>query len=155
MHIEAEIKWERSPDEEFLNGHYQRTHRWLFDGGATVQISSSPHVVAEPFSNPALADPEEIFIAAISSCHMLFFLSMASRRKLVVDSYTDCPLAVLEKDPTGRVGIQRLTLRPKVSFADPRNPGRDVIRAIHDQAHASCFLANSVKTEINIQSDIQ
>lgn len=155
MKIGAELQWERKPHEQFTDGHYHRTHRWTFDGGATFEVSSSPQIVPVPFSDPAHPDPEEVFVASISGCHMLFFLSQAARRKLVVDFYADSPLATLEKDETGKLSVTRLTLRPKVTFGVPPDDERNVIKAIHQQAHASCFLANSVKTQITIQIDTQ
>lgn len=153
MNIEAKLRWERAPHEGFIQGNYRRTHRWSFDGGATFNVSSSPHIVAIPFSDPAHADPEEMFVASISSCHMLFFLSLASRRNLVVDAYTDSPVAVLAKDDAGMMCVRRVTLCPVVTFLDPQCADADTLKAIHHQAHASCFLANSVKTEITFQFD--
>lgn len=155
MKIEAALQWERKPDEQFTDGHYHRTHRWTFDDGATFEVSSSPHIVPVPFSDPAHADPEEVFVASISSCHMLFFLSLAARKNFIVDVYADSPLATLEKDATGKLSVTRLMLRPKVTFRVPPDEESNVIKAIHQQAHASCFLANSVKTQITVQLDTQ
>lgn len=151
MNINPIIRWQRALGEKFVNGEYRRTHSWSFDGGSTIMISSSPGIVPVPFSDPDLADPEEAFVASIASCHMLFFLALASRRKLVVDDYRDEPEAMLEKDHAGRMSLRKLILRPKVTFRDPLTVPEDVIEMLHEQAHASCFLANSVKTEITIQ----
>ncbi len=155
MNIEALLRWERTPGEQFVDGHYHRTHRWTFDGGASWGVSSSPEIVPVPFSDPAHADPEELFVASISSCHMLFFLSLASRRKLVVDVYADSPVAILEKDDAGRMCVRRMILRPKVTFEHSPPEESRVIAELHQQAHASCFLANSVKTELTIEFDTQ
>src|ERR1700710_58405 len=108
----ANIRWARGPGEPFLDGRYSRAHCWRFDGGAEVAASSSPRVVRVPFSDPAAVDPEEALVAALSSCHMLFFLDFAKQAKLVVEAYEDDAEGVMEKGADGRVRMTRVTLRP-------------------------------------------
>lgn len=147
----ATISWRRSPQEDFIDSGYSRGHEWLFDGGAVVPASSSPHVVPLPFSIEANVDPEEAFVASLSSCHMLFFLSIAAKRRFVVDAYTDQALGVIEVDENGRQAVTRVTLRPQIGFTGERQPSREQLEKMHHQAHQQCFIANSVKTVVTTE----
>jgi organic hydroperoxide reductase OsmC/OhrA len=147
----ATIRWARKPDEAFLDGRYSRAHRWRFDGGAEVPASSSPHVVRVPFSDPAGVDPEEALVAALSSCHMLFFLDFASQAKFVVDSYEDEAEGVMAKGADGRVRMTRVTLRPLIRFAEERSPSAEELAAIHHKAHDACYIANSVTADVTVE----
>src|SRR5271157_5970236 len=113
----ANISWRRKAGERFTDGKYSRAHQWTFDGGAVVPASSSPSVVRAPFSDPAGVDPEEALVAALSSCHMLFFLDFAKRAGFVVDSYDDKAEGSMSKGPDGRIAVTLVTLRPQVVFA--------------------------------------
>ena len=145
----ATIRWARSGDGDFTKGQYSRAHEWAFDGGLTVPAGPSPHIVPEPWGNPAGVDPEEAFIASLSSCHMLFFVDFARRDGLIVDSYVDEAEGVLEKGADGRMAMTRVTLHPRVSWAgDP--PDQAALADLHDRAHEACFIANSVTTEVTI-----
>lgn len=144
----AQINWSKSDDEVYIDNKYSRGHTWSFDGGVTVPASSSPHVVPLPYSVEANVDPEEAFIASISSCHMLFFLSIAAKNKLVIESYEDKAEGIMEKDTQGNISITKVTLKPKVVFAAHTQPAYELLEKIHHQAHQQCFIANSVKAEI-------
>lgn len=146
----AVVEWSRN-GAPFLDNRYDRAHRWVFDGGVTVPASPSPHVVPVPMSNPAHVDPEEAFVAALASCHMLFFLSIAAKRRFVVDSYVDMATGTLEKDGSGRLAMTTVVLKPRIAFSGERQPSPDDIRKIHHLAHDACFLANSVKTVVSIE----
>ncbi len=146
----VQVLWRRG-DARFTDNRYSRAHLWRFDGGVEVPASSSPHVVPVPMSSAAAVDPEEAFVASLSSCHMLWFLSIAAQRGFRVDSYTDEAVGVLEKDAAGKLVMTRVTLRPRVDFSGDRMPTREVIESLHHTAHAECFLANSVKTEIRCE----
>ncbi|WP_332693178.1 OsmC family protein [Bosea sp. (in: a-proteobacteria)] len=146
----ATIEWQRG-DQNFLDRRYSRAHRWSFDGGAEVAASSSPHVVREPFSNPANVDPEEAYVAALSSCHMLWFLDLASRRGFRVDRYSDAAEGAMAKNAEGKQWIARVTLRPHVIFGGASAPDDADIEALHHEAHENCFLANSVRSTIETQ----
>lgn len=146
----SQISWNRSEDETFTDQKYSRGHKWNFDGGATVPASSSPHIVPLPYSVEANVDPEEAFIASLSSCHMLFFLAFAAKRKFVVDEYTDHALGYIEKDATGKSLMSKVRLRPKVKFSGEKIPNANDLQKLHDEAHHHCFLANSVTSEIII-----
>ena len=143
----ATVEWRRD-GAVFTDNRYSRAHRWRFDGGLTVPGSSSPHVVRAPYSDPAAVDPEEAFVASVSSCHMLWFLVLAAKAKFVVDSYTDEAVGMMEKNAEGRLAITRITLRPKIAFAGAKTPSPAEIDALHHKAHEECFIANSVKTEV-------
>ena len=146
----ADICWERGASP-FVDNRYSRAHAWRFDGGATVPASSSPHVVRLPFSDPSCVDPEEAYVAALSSCHMLWFLSLAARDGYVVDRYRDAARGEMDKNDEGKDAITRVTLQPAVDFSGAQVPSDAIVEQLHHEAHASCFLANSVKTEILVQ----
>lgn len=147
----ASVIWERPDGAAFVDNRYSRAHRWEFDGGAVVPASSSPAVVPVPLSDPAGVDPEEAFVASLSSCHMLWFLSLAARKGFVVDSYVDSAVGHLERDDQGRWAISRVTLRPKIAFTGTPLPTAEELSALHDAAHHECFIANSVKTKITVE----
>ena len=144
----AVIRWHRGQGEAFTDSQYRRGHRWEFDGGVTVPASSSPHVVPLPFSVEASVDPEEAFVAALSSCHMLVFLSIAAKRGFVVEEYVDHAVGVMEKDARGKLSITQVTLRPSIVFSGERRPTREQLEKLHHQSHDNCFIANSVKTRV-------
>ena len=144
----ATVTWKRCASDNFLDAEYSREHRWEFDGGAVVMASPSPHIVPAPWSVAAHVDPEEAFVASLSSCHMLFFLSIAAKRKYLVDAYHDPAIGVMETNSEGRLAMTRVTLRPQISFAEGRQPSREQLEKMHHQAHEQCFIANSVKTEV-------
>ncbi|PML48948.1 peroxiredoxin [Vibrio lentus] len=148
----AVIRWARSDDEAFSDNQYSRGHTWEFDGGVTVPASSSPHVVPLPFSVEANVDPEEAFIAALSSCHMLTFLGIAAKQKYVIDSYVDDAVGVLEEDESGRSSVTKVTLRPDIVFSGSKIPTAKQLDKLHHLAHKNCFIANSVKTEIVVET---
>ena len=148
----ATIRWKHAGDGDFPKGQYSRAHEWVFDGGATVPASASPHIVPAPWSDPAGVDPEEAFIASLSSCHMLFFVDFARRDGFVVDSYTDEAEGVLDKRADGKMAMTRVTLRPRIEWGDPA-PDKAAIADLHHRAHEACFIANSVTTEISIEPD--
>ena len=143
----ATIDWQRG-EQDFLGNRYSRRHRIRFDGGAELAGSSSPQVVPEPMSDPAAVDPEETFVASLSSCHMLWFLSIAVERGFCVDCYSDAAEGVMGRNTERRIAMTRVTLRPEARFSGPRRPTREEIEALHHEAHAQCFIANSVKTEV-------
>ena len=149
MHT-ATVLWERG-DEAFLDNRYSRRHLIRFDGGAQLPGSSSPHVMKPPLSDPSAVDPEEMFVASLSSCHMLWFLSLAAKKRLRVDRYEDEAQGVMEKDARGKVAITRVTLRPAVRFSGEKIPSRAEIDQLHHEAHEECFIASSVKTEVRCE----
>lgn len=146
----AQIVWERE-GSSFVDNRYSRAHRWCFDGGAVVRASSSPDVVRVPFSDPAGVDPEEAFVAALSSCHMLWFLGLAAQAGFVVDSYVDAAQGVLGESADGKQCIVRVTLRPAVVFSAAAAPDAERVDRLHHAAHERCFIANSVTTQVEIQ----
>jgi organic hydroperoxide reductase OsmC/OhrA len=147
----AIIKWQRtSPD--FVRGKYSREHTWTFDGGATVPASSSPQVVPVPWSNPACVDPEEAFIAAISSCHMLSFLFLAAKQGFQIDRYEDEAVGLMTKNEKGVPWISSVTLNPKIVYSGDKIPASADTEHLHHLAHEQCFIAQSVKTEIVMHS---
>ena len=146
----ANIHWRRGT-AAFSKGRYSRAHVWHFDGGAAVHASASPGIVPAPWSDAAAVDPEEAFVAALASCHMLWFLSLAAARSLLVDSYEDDAVGTLREIAPQREAITEVLLRPRVAF-DPAHPiTPEQLRALHHEAHERCFLANSVKTKIRVE----
>ena len=145
----AAIDWKlTSPD--FLKGRYSREHTWTFDGGMTVAASPSPAVVPVPWSNPANVDPEEAFVASISSCHMLTWLFLASRAGYEVESYRDEAVGVLTKNENGVPWVSAVTLNPVIVYAGDKRPDAVEDARLHHLAHEQCFIANSVKTEVRV-----
>ncbi|MEM1191017.1 MAG: OsmC family protein [Pseudomonadota bacterium] len=150
---QAEVSWRRGADEGFTDNKYSRGHSWSFDGGIRVPASSSPHVVPLPYSVEASVDPEEAFVASLSSCHMLFFLSIAAKHGFVVDEYDDRATGIMEKDAEGKMAMTEVILRPLVVFSEDRAPSAAQLEEMHHQSHGLCFIANSVKT--NVRTEIQ
>lgn len=139
----ATIEWSAtSPD--FSYAAYTRDHAWTFQGGEVVRASAAPAYKG----NPALVDPEEAFVASLSSCHMLSFLALASKHKHAVERYVDKAVGHLEKNEQGRLAITRVELRPRITFAPGTEPSAEQLHALHEQAHHLCFIANSVRTDV-------
>jgi len=143
----AAVSWHRN-GVEFSDNRYSRKHVWTFDGGAEVPASASPHVVPIPLSDPTGVDPEEAFVAAISSCHMLWFLSIACKRGFVVESYSDKAVGIMAKNHEGKLAMTRVTLRPQVMFVGAELPDESTFHEMHENAHRECFIANSVRSEV-------
>ncbi|OEF09613.1 OsmC family protein [Vibrio genomosp. F10] len=144
----ATVRWVRGKDEPFSDNRYCRAHQWEFDGGVTVPASPSPHIVPLPYSVEENVDPEEAFIAALSSCHMLVFLSIAAKRQYVIESYVDKAVGILEEDSRGKTSMTRVTLRPHIIFSNDRVPTLKQLEKMHHMSHENCFIANSVKTDV-------
>ena len=152
MHkYEARILWQRE-GAKFSDNRYSRLHEWSFDGGVAVPGSSSPLTVPLPYSVAAAIDPEEALVAATSSCHMLWFLSIAAQRGFVVDRYEDEAFGVMEKNADGKLAFTRITLRPRVAFVGDRLPSAGELAALHHTAHDECFIANSLKCEVAVEA---
>jgi organic hydroperoxide reductase OsmC/OhrA len=149
-HYSAVIVWERQ-GATFIDKRYSRGHRWQFDGGVEVPASSSPHVVPLPYSVAGAVDPEEAFVASLSSCHMLCFLSVAAARGFVVDRYRDEAVGVMTKNEAGKLAMTQVTLRPDVAFSGMQQPNADDVQAMHHDAHEQCFIASSVKTDVRCE----
>ncbi len=150
-HYTATIKWQRQESEIFNDNKYSRGHTWEFDGGEIIQASSSPHVVPLPYSVEGNVDPEEAFIASLSSCHMLFFLSIAAKRRYTIESYSDAATGIMQLDNDKKMSMTDVTLNPQIVFSGDKKPTKEQIDKIHHQAHEQCFIANSVKTKIHFK----
>jgi organic hydroperoxide reductase OsmC/OhrA len=146
----ATIRWQRSgPD--FVKGKYSREHTWVFDGGVIVPASPASSSVPAPWSNAANVDPEEAFVASISSCHMLTFLWFASRQGFQADSYEDNAMGVMTKNERGVPWISKVTLRPRVVWSGEKIPTETDLDHLHHAAHEQCYIANSIKTEVSVE----
>lgn len=144
----ATISWQRKADEKFIDKKYNRVHKWDFEGGISIPASPSHHIVPEPYSNPDFVDPEEAFVASLSSCHMLTFLDLCSRNGIVVNDYHDIAEGVLERIGRNKWGMTKVTLKPKATYGNEQQPSKETLEDLHHQAHEMCFIANSVTTEI-------
>jgi organic hydroperoxide reductase OsmC/OhrA len=149
---DATIEWQRQ-GADFDYKTYSRAHTLTFDGGVHVPASAAPANVPATAKGPAGVDPEQAFVASLSSCHMLWFLHLACKAKLVVDRYIDHASGILAKDASGREAMTRVTLRPTVTFSG-RAPSAEEHAQLHDAAHHRCFIANSVKTEVTLEPEI-
>lgn len=148
---EARVSWSRG-EQPFVDGRYSRRHAWTFDGGVTVDASASPHVVPLPLSAEAAVDPEEALVASASSCHMLWFLSLAARRGFIVDAYVDEASGLLEPVSPGRLAFSRIILRPAVRFSGSLVPTDVELAELHEAAHEACFIAASLRCEVVVES---
>ena len=146
----AEVFWQRG-EARFTDNRYSRAHRWRFDGGLDIPGSSSPHSVPLPWSDPAAIDPEEAFVASLSSCHMLWFLSIAAKRQFRVDSYCDRAIGTLAQNSAHQWCMAVVTLRPQVEFSGSPKPTAAEIEAMHHAAHEQCFIAHSVTSEVRCE----
>ncbi len=146
----ATVEWQRG-EQNFLDDCYSRRHTLRFDGGAELAGSSSPSVVRLPMSDASAVDPEEMLVASLSSCHMLWFLSIAAARKFCVDSYVDDASGVMARNAEGKMAMTVVTLKPLVVFSGDHQPSVEQVHALHHKAHAECFIANSVKTEVRCE----
>ena len=143
----AKIIWKRDSGD-FSYESYTRDHIWEFENGTKVEASAA----AGFNGSPDKVDPEEGYVAALSSCHLLTFLAIAARKRFVVDSYSDSPVGYLEKNADGKLAVTRVTLCPKVSFSEEASPSSEQLDRLHHLAHTECFLANSVHTAISVES---
>jgi organic hydroperoxide reductase OsmC/OhrA len=148
----SRVTWKRGADELFTDNKYSRGHQWSFDGGVTVPGSSSPHSVRLPYSRADAVDPEEALVAALSSCHMLTFLYIAAKAGYVVDSYDDDAVGVMTKNDRGKLFVSKVALRPRIAFSGAKQPNATELDALHHHAHEECFIANSVLTEVVIET---
>jgi organic hydroperoxide reductase OsmC/OhrA len=146
----ATVSWKIKDNEAFTSRRYSRDHSWTFDGGLTVPASASPHIVPPPQSSPQHIDPEEAFIASLSSCHMLWFLHNVASKGFNVSSYTDHATGTLGKTADNRMAMTTVTLQPQVVF-EGAAPDAATLSALHAQAHKQCYIANSVTTQISIE----
>lgn len=144
----AGIHWQLRDGEDFAGNRYSRAHAWTFDGGTVVPASSSPAVVPLPMSDAAAVDPEEAFVASLSSCHMLWFLAIAAKRGFVVTAYADEAQGTMGRNAQGKVAILRVALSPLATFGGERPPDPAQLDALHHEAHDACYIANSVTTDV-------
>ncbi len=145
------LSWSRGA-EVFTDRRYSRKHTVEFDGGFSVAYSSSPSVVRVPLSDPSAVDPEESLIAALSSCHMLWFLDLTARAGFCVDSYRDVALGEMAKNEAGKLFVAHITLQPEVVFSGDKLPDEAAYQALHHAAHEECFIAHSLRSEIAINA---
>ena len=145
----ATVLWTRD-DAAFTDGQYSRAHEIAFDGGVTMPASSSPHIVKLPLSREDAVDPEEMFVASLSSCHMLFFLDFSRRAGFVIDAYSDQAEGVMGKDERGRIAMTQVKLNPIVIWAGDKQPAPEDVRELHHKAHEACFIANSFRGDVAI-----
>ena len=147
----ATVRWTLPAGADFVKGRYSREHTWTFDGGVTVPASPSPGVVPAPYSNPAAVDPEEAYVASISSCHMLTYLHVASRQGFLIERYEDEAVGVMRKNERGAIWVSAVTLSPRIAYGGDRRPSAADEARLHHLAHEQCFIANSVRTEITVK----
>jgi organic hydroperoxide reductase OsmC/OhrA len=146
----AQVHWQRH-GASFTDKRYSRGHQWHFDGGISVPASSSPHSVKLPYSVEAAVDPEEAFVASISSCHMLWFLDIAARAGWTVDDYRDDAQGMMTAHEDGRLWVSHVTLRPAIRFVGDKLPDPAEIARLHHRAHEECFIANSLRSDVRVE----
>jgi organic hydroperoxide reductase OsmC/OhrA len=146
----ATVRWSRD-GQPFLDARYSRTHAWSFDGGTSLRASASPAHVPVPLSDPSAVDPEEAFVAALASCHMLVFLHLAARRGLTVDTYDDAPIGYVTREDGGQLALTRVVLRPRVVLAGGASFPDGELARLHGEAHHGCFLARALRAELVVE----
>jgi organic hydroperoxide reductase OsmC/OhrA len=147
----ATVAWTRG-EAAFTDGKYSREHLISFDGGVSIAGSASPHVVRLPMSKEEAADPEEMLVASLSACHMLFFLDFARRAGFVIDSYVDAAEGVMEKDERGRMAVTKVTLKPEIAWSGDKRPTAGEMEELHHKSHEACFIANSFRGEVEVSA---
>ena len=147
----ATIRW-TCAGTDFISGRYSREHTWSFDGGVVVPASPSPSVVPAPWSNPEHVDPEEAYVAAVSSCHMLTFLYLAGKQGFQVDSYEDEAIGAMTLNERGTPWVSSITLQPKIRYGGSRQPDPSEAARLHHEAHEQCFIAQSIKTDVTLRA---
>ena len=150
MRYTASIFWKKKETETFTDNKYSRGHTWVFDGGVELPASASPQVVPLPMSDESAVDPEEAFVAAIASCHMLFFLSIAASSNYIIETYDDQAEGIMSKNEHGQMVMGDIILKPKIVFSGTTIPTAEQIAELHNSAHHKCYLANSIKSTIKI-----
>ncbi len=146
---EAKIFWQRGT-QVFTDNKYSRAHHWHFSGDTVIDASASHHIVPLPYSVAEYVDPEEAFVASLSSCHMLFVLSIAASKNWLIDSYEDNAIGYLEKNANDKLVMSRVILRPTINYSG-HVPSQEEEMAVHHKAHDECFIANSVTTDIKVE----
>ncbi|TGV06088.1 OsmC family peroxiredoxin [Alcaligenaceae bacterium 429] len=149
----ARVHWQRQPDEAFSDNKYSRLHHWTFDEGVSIPASSSVHSVPLPYSSLAAVDPEEALVAAVSSCHMLWFLGLAAKKRWVIESYDDHPQGTMGKNSHGKMAITEIVLKPKIVFSGSHQPSEDEIAKNHEQAHENCYIAHSILATVTVDGE--
>jgi organic hydroperoxide reductase OsmC/OhrA len=139
-------------DADFLAGRYDRAHDLGFEGGLRIAGSPSPAVVPAPYSQAGALDPEAAFTAALSACHMLWFLDLARQAGFVVAAYHDAAVGTLGRIGPGRQAMTRVVLRPQIAWSGARTPSAEEIKGLHHRAHELCFIANSVTTDVTVET---
>jgi organic hydroperoxide reductase OsmC/OhrA len=148
----ATIEWHRK-GANFLDRKFSRAHDWHFDGGLTVRGSAAPGVLRPPLADPTAVDPEEALVAALSSCHMLFFLAFAAKDGFVVDSYVDRAEGLLERSAEGKTSITQIILRPDIAY-EGEAPSAEKEAEMHHMAHDHCYIANSIKADVTVEAPV-
>jgi organic hydroperoxide reductase OsmC/OhrA len=146
----ATIRWQRG-DADFVGGKFSRVHTWTFDGGHSMEASAAPSVVPAAYTSTGAVDPEEAFVASVSSCHMLTFLYFAYKQGFQVDTYEDEAVGEMTKGANGVPWVSTITLRPKIVYGGDKRPSADQVEKLHHDAHEKCFIANSVKSDIQVE----
>jgi organic hydroperoxide reductase OsmC/OhrA len=146
----ATSEWTLEAGGDFPKGRYSRGHRLAFGSGLQVPGTASPHVVGNKWAVEGAADPEEMLVGAINTCHMLSFLHVAREAGFVVTRYRDAAEGVMTRREDGEMWVSKVTLRPEVTYGG-RQPTPAERDQMHHAAHQVCFIANSVKTEIVVE----
>lgn len=140
------LNWQRkTPDFNYKT--YDRTHSVEFSGGSTMHVTAAP----EYLGNPEIANPEELLVAALSSCHMLTFLAISAYKGIVIDKYVDNAVGVLGKNEQGKMAVTEVVLKPVITFSGDKQPDAATLHQLHEKAHTECFIANSVKTVVRVE----
>ncbi len=146
----AWISWSLRPGDDFLAGKYSREHTWKFDGGLVIPASPALVNVPLPWSNAGNVDPEEAYVASISSCHMLTFIWLASKAGYLAESYEDEAVGTMSRNEQGRLWVSEVVLSIRVAYAATHTASAEIEDRLHHEAHEQCFIANSIRTAVKV-----
>ena len=139
------FSWERK-GSDFSYKTFSRDHEWDFGHENKINATAAP----EFLGNPELIDPEQAFVASITSCHALTFLALCALQKIEIKSYSDNAIGHLEKAEDGKPWLSKIDLHPEIQLASPDTVSKEKIEELHQKAHQECFLARSIKTAVQI-----
>ena len=148
MKYTSHLSWNRG-DVAFTPKTYDRTHTIRFGGGTTIEGSAAPEFLGKA----ALVNPEELFVASISSCFMLTFIYLACTKNLVVDTYTAEATGVLGKNAEGKMAMTEVVLKPSIKFENDQTPDASVLQELFQKSHDMCFISCSVKTNVRVEHE--
>lgn len=133
----AQVSWQRKG--EFSHLGYDESHQAQISG-ISIPMSTA--------NTPDYIDPEQALAASLASCHMLTFLALAAKKRLVVESYDVQSTAYVSLNEQGKTFVDTIKIKPEVVFSKDSDVSREQLEKMHHKAHSHCFIANSLLSEV-------